>query len=201
MDHFYGCNTCTANIANTAQDEEYFTHATIADYLHSINLLENITSIQISTCYRYLSICFQNRELMEEFSLNEHNIIEYTITFYQDYEKKIRISIENLPIELSDAKIRQFLNNYVALIGNTYYPGHRYENKHFITGTRVYSCNEITNHISRHIYKFGQYLRIRYDNQPHNQEENIQTTTEPEVTTQQNEPIQIQQQEIQPEQI
>ena len=90
---------------------------------------------------------------MEEFCQNEHDI-DYTITFYPDCQKKIRITgitIENLPIKLPDAKARQFYSNYVILIGNIYYPGYRYENKHFITGTRVYSCNEITNHILRHI--------------------------------------------------
>ena len=66
---------------------------------------------------------------------------------------------------------------------------------------QVYSCNEITNHIPRHIYKFGRYPRIRYDNQPHNQERNIQTTTKPEETPKQNQPDQILQQETQPEQI
>ena len=87
------------------------------------------------------------------FCQNEHHI-EYTITFYPDYQKKIRITgitIENLPIKLPDAKARQFYKNYVILIGNIYYPGYRYENKHFITGTRVYSCNEITKHILTHI--------------------------------------------------
>ena len=98
MDRFYGYNTCTANITYIALNEKYITHTTIAEYLHSINL------IQISTCYRYLSICFQNRNLMAEFCQNEHNIIEYTITFYQDYQKKVRTSIENLPIELPNEK-------------------------------------------------------------------------------------------------
>ena len=35
MAHFYGSNTCTANIANIAQNEDYITHVTIAEYLHS----------------------------------------------------------------------------------------------------------------------------------------------------------------------
>ena len=121
MDRFYGNNTCSANIATLAQNEEYIIHETIAEYLHSINILENITCIQISTCHGYLSICFQNRDIMKESCQNEHIIIEYTITFNSDYQKKIRISIENSPIELADAKIRQFLNNCVTLIGNTYY--------------------------------------------------------------------------------
>ena len=93
MDRFYGYNTCTANITYIAQNEKYTTHTTIAEYLHSINVLENITCIQISTCYRYLSICFQNRNLMAEFCQNEHDIIEYTITFYQDYQKRLELAL------------------------------------------------------------------------------------------------------------
>ena len=149
MAHFYGSNTCDANIANIPQNEDYITHVTIAEELSP---LKNIICIQISTCYRSLSMYYV-WDIMEEFCQNEHDI-EYTITFYPDYQKKIRITgitIENLPIKLPDAKARQFYNNYVILIGNIYYPGYRYENKHFITGTRVYSCNEITNHILRHI--------------------------------------------------
>ena len=47
-----------------------------------------------------------------------------------------------------------------------YYPGKRYENAYFITGTRIYSCANIKERLPKHIYKFGRHLRIRYDNQP-----------------------------------
>ena len=119
MDRFYGNSTCSASIVNLARNEEYITHETISEYVQSINILENITCIQISTCRRYLSTFFQNSDIMCEFCQNEHNIIEYTITFNPDYQKKIGIYIGNLPIELADAKMRQFLNNCVTLIGNT----------------------------------------------------------------------------------
>ena len=164
MDRFYGCNTCTANTTNT-DNEIQITHEVIAEYLHSLELLIHITCIQISTCHRYVSIRFKDRDIMENFCEEEHFITNEPITFTPDYQKKIRISMENIPIELQDTKIRTFLSHYVTLVGNTYYPGKRYENTHFITGTRVYFCTTITNHLPKHIYKFGRYLRIRYDNE------------------------------------
>ena len=156
MGRFYGCNTCTVNTTN---NEIPITHEVIAEYLHSLELLIHITCIQISTSHRYAWICFKDRDVMENLCEEEHFITN-------DYQKKIRISIENIPIELQDTKIRTFLSYYETLVGNTYYPGKRYKNTHFITGTRVYSCTTITNHLPKHIYKFGRYLRIRYDNQP-----------------------------------
>ena len=75
-----------------------------------------------------------------------------------------------------------FLSNYATLFGNTYYPGHSYQNIHYIAGTRVYFCTTITNHLLKHIYKLGRFLCIRYDNQPQNQ---YQETQEEEITTQQ----------------
>ena len=39
-------------------------------------------------------------------------------------------------------------------------------NKYHTTGTRVYQCTHLEQHIPRHVYEFGRYLRIRYDSQP-----------------------------------
>ena len=93
----------------------------------------------MSTCYRYISICFKDQETMETFCEEEHHITEtIKMNFIPDYHRKIRISIENIPIELQDTKIRNFLSDYVTLAGNTYYPGYRYQNINYITGTGVY---------------------------------------------------------------
>ena len=127
---------------------------------------------------------------MENFCKEEHFITNEPITFTPDYQKKIRISIENIPIELQDTKIRTFLSHCVTLVGNTYYPGKRYENNHFITGRRVYSSITITNHLPKHIYKFGRYLRIRYDNQPiqNQQQQNEEKQQETENNSENNNP-------------
>ena len=49
------------------------------------------------------------------------------------------------------------------IIGKTYYPEQRYENTHYTTQT-VYFCKIITDHIPKHIYHFGKYLRMHYGN-------------------------------------
>ena len=73
MEKFYGYNTCTADTNNT-DNETPITHEDIAEYLRSIELLIHITCIQISTCRRYISICFKDRDIMENFCEGEHFI-------------------------------------------------------------------------------------------------------------------------------
>lgn len=68
------------------------THDTISQYLHSQELLELITSIQIPTCHCYLSICFKNRETMETYCEEDHIIGDtITITFKPDYQRETQI--------------------------------------------------------------------------------------------------------------
>ena len=80
---------------------------------------------------------------MEAFCQEEHLMLGDPTTFTPDYQSKIRISIENIPIELPHTKIRT-LSKYATL---------------------VYSCTTIKEHLQKHIYTFGRHLRIRYDNQ------------------------------------
>ena len=42
----------------------------------------------------------------------------------------------------------------------------KHHNKYYTTGTRVYRCIKLTQHIPKNIYHFGRYLRICYDEQP-----------------------------------
>ena len=98
---------------------------------------------------------------MEAFCQEEHLMLGDPTTFTPDYQSKIRISIENVPIELPHTKIRT-LSKYATLV--TY----------FITGTRVYSCTTIKEHLQKHIYTFGRHLRIRYDNELTQNEETQQ---------------------------
>lgn len=120
MDRLYGYNTCTAKNINT-DNTLPITHEIIAEYPHSLELLTRITCIQISTCHEYVSICFKDRNTMETFCEEEHFIQTEPMTFIPDYQKRIRISIENIQIELIDAKIRTFLSQYANLVGETHY--------------------------------------------------------------------------------
>ena len=129
--------------------------------------INNVHTIQISTCKRFASICFDTRETLLTLTNTEHFILPDTpISFQPDFHDKIRISIENLPIELPDKKVKTFLSEYAKPIGNTYYPGIKHHNKYYTTGTRVYQCTELTQHIPRLIQKFGRYLRVCYNDQP-----------------------------------
>ena len=92
-DRFYGFNTCTATINPSYPT---ITHEIVAEYLHELELLTHITCIQISTCRKYTSICFKDRHTIETFCKPEHYIFTEPITVTPDYQKKIRISIENI---------------------------------------------------------------------------------------------------------
>ena len=167
MKKFYGQRTCTLDATTCTQDYYQINHNTVAEMLYEENLLQEIDTIQISTCHRYISICFKTREQLLEFCENEHIILTDTLaTFIPDDYDRIRISIENLPIELPDEDVIKFLSTNVQPIGKTYYTGKRHHNKYYTTGTRVYQCIYIKEHLPRHIYQFGRYLRIRYDSQP-----------------------------------
>ena len=167
MDKFYGQRTCTLDATTCTQDYHQINHTTVAEMLYEENLLHEIDTIQISTCHRYISICFKTRELLLDFCEQEHTLLTDTIAiFTPDYYDRIRISIENLPIELPDEDVKKLLSTYVQTIGKTHYTGKKHHNKYYTTGTRVYQCIHINQHIPRHIYHFGRNLRIRYDSQP-----------------------------------
>ena len=101
-----------------------------------------------------------------KFTNIEHSLPDIPITFYPDHYERRKISIENLSIELPDKEVKIFLSEYATLIGKTYYPGIKFQNKYFTTGTRIYQYTTLTKHIPRQIYYFGRYLRIRYNEEP-----------------------------------
>ena len=134
--------------------------------LHEEKLLHEIDAIQISTRHRYASTCFKTRELLLEFCKQEHILLPgIPVQFSPDYERT-RISIENIPIELPDEDVYDFLSVYATPIRKTYYTGKRHNNKYYTTGTIVYQCMHLKQHLPRHVYKFGRYLRIRCNSQP-----------------------------------
>ena len=164
MTKFYGQRTCTINIKKCLPDNYYnITYETIAEFLHKEEWLAETDTIQISSCHRYASVCFTTRETLEHFCKWSYELLpDQYITPEPDYHNRIRISIENIPIELPDKEVKTFLSEYITITGKTYYPGKRYHNKHFTIGTRVYQGIKLQNHLPRHLYQFGRYLRIRF---------------------------------------
>lgn len=119
-----------------------------------------------------------HRRTLLTFTNTGHLILpNIPITFRPDCYDKIPISVENLPVELPDKEVKTFLSNCATLIGKTYYPGIKHQNKYYTTGTRVYQCTKLTQHIPKHIYHFERYLRICYDDQPKDNPNNIDTNT------------------------
>ena len=196
---------CTANLEEHLPDSyNNITHTTIAEMLANEGLVNETHTIQISTCHRYASVCFETRETLLKFTNTEHFILsDYPITFQPDHDDKICISIENLPIELPETT---FLSKYTTPVGKTYYPGIKHQNKFYTTGTRVYKCIKLTQHIPKHIYQFGRYLCIRYDDQPKDQQKDILDTPITQLsdntpeTQEQEIPQQETQHELQPQQ-
>ena len=107
MDKFYGQRTCTLDATTCTSDYYQINHTTVAEMLYEENLLHEIDTIQISTCHRYISLCFKTRELLLDFCEHEHTLLTDTIAkFTPDYYDRTRISVENLPIELPDEDVK-----------------------------------------------------------------------------------------------
>ena len=119
MHVFHGERTCTVNIS-TYLPENYhdITHNTVAQMLAEEQFIEEIHTIQISTCHKYTSICFNTRDMLITFCENQHEILPDTfIKFEPDYQEKIRISIENIPIELPNKDVKTFLAQFTQPVG------------------------------------------------------------------------------------
>lgn len=78
-------------------------YTTVAQMLHEENYLQDKHAIQISTCHRFISICFNTREKLLIYCDSLHQILpDIYVKFEPDQYKKIRISIENILIKLPD---------------------------------------------------------------------------------------------------
>ena len=155
-------------------------HNLVAEMLQNKNYLHNIHTTEISTCNRFLSICFDTRETLLKFVGTDHLLADIPITLEPDNYDKIQLSIENIPIELPDKEVKEFLSTYTTTIGKTHYPGIKHSNKFFTSGTRVYQCIKLTQHIPRHLHHFGRYLRICYNDQPQDKPTITTNTTNPD---------------------
>ena len=188
MTYFQGTKTCITNLQKYLPDSYHLiTHTLVAEMLLNENYLQQIHTIQISTCKRFLSLCFDTRDTLLQFADTDHILLDTPISFEPEYYQKIHISIENIPIELPDDEVKIFLSTYTKTIkGKTYYPGIKHSNNFITTGTRIYQCIKINHHIPRRIFYFGRYLRIRYNEQPqdNNQEQQLQQTDNEDKTQQ-----------------
>ena len=117
--------TCTTNLKEHVPDSyPDITHTTIADMLANDGFINKVHTMQIPTCHQFASICIETRETLLKFTNNEYSILpNHPITFQPDDNDKIRIWIENLPIELPDKEVKTFLSKYTTPVGKTYYPG------------------------------------------------------------------------------
>ena len=112
MSKFYGQHTCALNISEYFPDTyNNITHTTIATMLAKEDNLSETHSIQISSCHRFSSICFTNREILLKFCDTELLLIPNTYVHLEsDYHTRIVIPIENIPKELSDKEVKIFLS-------------------------------------------------------------------------------------------
>ena len=103
MSKFHRLKTCTNNLEKYLPDTyRQIDHNTVAEMLQNEDYQHAIHTIQISTCNRFLSICFDTRKILLQFVKTEYLLADTPITFEPDYFDKIRISIENVPIKLPD---------------------------------------------------------------------------------------------------
>ena len=136
---FPGQGTCTVNISKyLPEDYHAMTRTAVAQMLSEENYLHDIDTIQISTCHRFISICFNSRQTKVTYCEEEHQILpDIPIKFRPDHSKIIRISIINTPIELPDKDAKTFLSDYATPVGKTYYSGQKSENNYYATGKSV----------------------------------------------------------------
>lgn len=185
MNTFHDQRTYTLNMKEYLPDHYFdITHTTIVTML-----AENISSKKL-LLFKYqpvtvLHLYASQIETLKTFCENKHLLLLDTLVkFEMDYLTRKRRSIKNIPIERSDREFKNFLSEYKTVVEKTYYPGIRHKNKYFTTGTQIFQCVKLKEHVPRHLYKFGKYLTIRYDTQPMNstniQEDNalnLQDTT------------------------
>ena len=192
MNTFHGPKTCITNLEKYLPDtHQQINPSTVAETLGNEDYLHPIDTIQISTSNRPPSICPDTRVIPLQPADTDQSPADTPIPLEPDYYDKIRVSIENMLTELPDKEVKEFVSTYTTTIGKTYYPGIKHTNKYFTTGKRVYQCIKLTQNISRHLHHFGRYLRIRYDQQPHDKLTTIDNNTNENTDKTPNRPITI----------
>ena len=136
------------------------THSNIATMLAEEDYLTETPMIQIFSCHRSASTCFTEPDILKKFCEAKHLLSLNTyVKIEPDYHTRIRTSIENIPVKLPD-KDKTLLSDHTTVIGKTYIPVIKHNNKYFTTETRIYLCIKLLQDIPKHIYKFRRSLRI-----------------------------------------
>ena len=124
MVKFHGQRTCPLNMKEYLPD----------NYTHNNRSYASRRRIPHRNTYNSDLHLSQIRKTLLKFCNTEHQLLPNTyVHFEPDYHDKIRISIENIPIELPDREVKTFLSEYATPIGKTYYPGITHYNKYFTT--------------------------------------------------------------------
>ena len=77
--------TCTVNLQEQLENKyNDITHVNIAEMLAKDGYLNDTDTIQISTCHRYVSVCFDTRDILLKFTSTEHSALNYSIIFTPD---------------------------------------------------------------------------------------------------------------------
>ena len=109
MNKFHRLKTCTTSLEKYLPDTyQQINHNTVAEMLENENHLHLIHAIQISTCSKFLPICFDKKAMLLQFVDTDHLLADTHITFEPDYYDKFRISVENILIELPDKEVKEF---------------------------------------------------------------------------------------------
>ena len=86
MTYFQGTKTCTTNLQKYLPDSYHqIKHTLVAEVLLDENYLQLIHTIQISTCKRYLSLCFNSRDTLLQFTDTDHILPDTSISFEPEY--------------------------------------------------------------------------------------------------------------------
>ena len=167
-------STCITNIYHIQEKLiketlEPLDYDDIARALHTRNLLCQTKVIQISSNKKFVSIQFNISTMMETFCTEPLKSQDYSVQFKPDFRKRPRVNIEyeyisflNVPSEVDEDAMTDFVKQYATVVGNPQYPQKSLDGIHYMTGTRVYRVHSITKHIPRIVEIFGCKIKCIY---------------------------------------
>ena len=132
MAKFYGKRTCTLEFLPDSYHN--ITHTTIATMRDEEDILQEIDTLQISTCHRtdtHLSVSKHENYYSNSTATNIYYYLKSQCYSDQiitkEYEYQLKTYLLNFPI----MKVKNFLSKYATPIGITHYTG----KKHIIINT------------------------------------------------------------------
>lgn len=152
--------TATANIGriqNTLRKENKYIINTdnIANASSKRGVLRNTITIQLSSNRNFVSIEFDTQQIMETFC-SQHLVIRgFNIECYPDKKKEqsekrlMNISFLNIPPEILEHLVTDFVNTYSDIECTPLYPKKTHNCLEYCIGTRVYQVTKLYQHIPR----------------------------------------------------